>query len=433
MNTRTVELGGIVRIATRRLLGQFDYDLSLRDRSPDARRLVILYGENGSGKTTILRLLYSLLSDHASQGNRGRIGNTRFESFEVELDDGTVVTAARSRTSAPGDYRLTLVHGGTVLCDGTVVMASDGSIDSSDGTTEHFVARLRELKLSVGFVPEDRRYLVSSRLDPESIESPPPAPHRVGARRRSEPLDAAALIGVVVRLFEERIRRRVFRSARNAERGSNSVYVQVARELAAAKMGLAEYPEHYAQLVERLNEVVGRADGFAKFELIDKSGLEELLDIYVNASSQTTPSIARVLGPFVDGMLVRMKALESVRSSLDGFLTDLNEYLYLKKATFRVREGLVIRAYNGDPVPPGQLSSGERQLLLMFCALSLFDSQRRIFLLDEPEISLNIKWQRRLLSSFLGLSSSARQQLVVASHSVDVISPHQDAVWELSQ
>ncbi len=62
-----------------------------------------------------------------------------------------------------------------------------------------------------------------------------------------------------------------------------------------------------------------------------------------------------------------------------------------------------------------ELSSGERHILT-FLTLVLFEGQDRNFLIiDEPEISLNIKWQRELMSIFSTLLP--KTQIIVASHS----------------
>jgi len=61
------------------------------------------------------------------------------------------------------------------------------------------------------------------------------------------------------------------------------------------------------------------------------------------------------------------------------------------------------------------LSSGERHILT-FLSLVLFQGQDRDFLIiDEPEISLNIVWQRQLMDLFSKLVP--KTQIIVASHS----------------
>jgi len=66
---------------------------------------MLLYGSNGSGKTTILNLVYHLLHPEPYGGHRSFVGSIPFKTFRVHIADGTVVTAARSRKYVPGSYR----------------------------------------------------------------------------------------------------------------------------------------------------------------------------------------------------------------------------------------------------------------------------------------------------------------------------------------
>ena len=49
-----------------------------------------------------------------------------------------------------------------------------------------------------------------------------------------------------------------------------------------------------------------------------------------------------------------------------------------------------------------------------------------IIIIDEPEISLNIKWQRRLLSTLNYFVRDSKAQFVVATHSFEILSSHSD-------
>ena len=59
----------IRRITVNDLFGRYTYVVEPRDNS----NLLILYGDNGSGKTTILRLLFHLLSAGRTQGTALRL------------------------------------------------------------------------------------------------------------------------------------------------------------------------------------------------------------------------------------------------------------------------------------------------------------------------------------------------------------------------
>ncbi|HAV1455310.1 TPA: ATP-binding protein, partial [Enterobacter hormaechei subsp. steigerwaltii] len=54
-----------------------------------------------------------------------------------------------------------------------------------------------------------------------------------------------------------------------------------------------------------------------------------------------------------------------------------------------------------------------------------------IFMIDEPEISLNIKWQRIIINSLLDITDGANIQFIFASHSLEIISQHRHRVVKL--
>ena len=59
--TSSLPKRGLKRVEIEGLFGRYDYDLP---RKPDVlSEVAILYGDNGSGKTTILTLLFHLLSE----------------------------------------------------------------------------------------------------------------------------------------------------------------------------------------------------------------------------------------------------------------------------------------------------------------------------------------------------------------------------------
>ena len=65
----------IAKFQVKQLHGYRNLDIRLEDNT------LILVGENGSGKTTILQLLYYLLS-----GQWGSMTGYEFESIEIDID-----------------------------------------------------------------------------------------------------------------------------------------------------------------------------------------------------------------------------------------------------------------------------------------------------------------------------------------------------------
>ena len=64
----------------------------------------LLYGDNGTGKTTILNLAFHLLSSDLRRGHKTRIASVPFRNFTVTLDDQTTVFASRAPDHPTGPF-----------------------------------------------------------------------------------------------------------------------------------------------------------------------------------------------------------------------------------------------------------------------------------------------------------------------------------------
>jgi ABC-type multidrug transport system ATPase subunit len=66
-----------------------------------------------------------------------------------------------------------------------------------------------------------------------------------------------------------------------------------------------------------------------------------------------------------------------------------------------------------------QLSSGEKQLLIILLTVLIQDSKPSILFMDEPEISLNIEWQKKIIQYIRELNPNV--QVIIATHSPAII------------
>ena len=86
---------------------------------------------------------------------------------------------------------------------------------------------------------------------------------------------------------------------------------------------------------------------------------------------------------------------------------------------------------DGDLLSPYQLSSGEKQMLVILLTVLVQDNQAYALFMDEPEISLHVEWQQRLISLIRNLNPNV--QIILTTHSPAVImNGWMDAVTEVS-
>ncbi|MBQ6768575.1 MAG: AAA family ATPase [Prevotella sp.] len=85
----------------------------------------------------------------------------------------------------------------------------------------------------------------------------------------------------------------------------------------------------------------------------------------------------------------------------------------------------------GETLVPYQLSSGEKQILAILLTVLVEDQQHYILFMDEPEVSLHIEWQKRLIELILELNPNV--QIILTTHSPAVImNGWMDMVTEVS-
>ena len=73
----------------------------------------------------------------------------------------------------------------------------------------------------------------------------------------------------------------------------------------------------------------------------------------------------------------------------------------------------------GESLVPYQLSSGEKQMLVILLTVLVEDLQPTVLFMDEPEVSLHIEWQKRLIDLIVELNPNV--QVILTTHSPAVI------------
>ena len=85
----------------------------------------------------------------------------------------------------------------------------------------------------------------------------------------------------------------------------------------------------------------------------------------------------------------------------------------------------------GETLVPYQLSSGEKQMLAILLTVLVEDNQPYVLFMDEPEVSLHIEWQKRLIDLCIELNPNV--QIILTTHSPAVVmNGWVDSVTEVS-
>lgn len=88
------------------------------------------------------------------------------------------------------------------------------------------------------------------------------------------------------------------------------------------------------------------------------------------------------------------------------------------KTIVRDRNEIFFNQY-GELLPPYILSTGEKQLLVILLTALVMECRPGVLFMDEPEISLHIEWQQRLVTLIRTLNPNV--QIILCTHSPAII------------
>jgi len=78
----------------------------------------------------------------------------------------------------------------------------------------------------------------------------------------------------------------------------------------------------------------------------------------------------------------------------------------------------------------GELSSGEKQIVIVLTYICFLADTESIFIIDEPELSLHLAWQKKLTEALKKLQPDG-SQLILATHSPEIVGRYRAAVSTL--
>lgn len=164
---------------------------------------------------------------------------------------------------------------------------------------------------------------------------------------------------------------------------------------------------------------------------------EEIAKAKISSTDGENAALKRVLKLYADTLQTRNMEKLNAFQSIRNFESAVNQFLddkRLKVSDFapngnpvRWREYAYVTTSNNQHFPLSILSSGERQILTMlFSATPMSTLATGLFLIDEPELSLHVDWQRIILRELK--AQAPLRQIIVCTHSPEVGADHGQAV-----
>ncbi len=430
------------------LFGQYTYDLSLESLPvTEPNRLLILYGDNGSGKTTLLKLVFNLLGHGTKSGHRSFIFKIPFRELLVELGNGIRVSAKRT-DSLVGPFVMQIERGKEVLAQVRWISNEQGKPEVARDDRKKYRILLQELenlRIALYLLSDDRR-IRSNRYPEEKEEEGEEEKTAVLTERAvflrkylhlgrdvSREADGEEPLEDALRQTIEWATQQVLRGSSKGNEDAHAIYTDVIQRIATAVVpsSAASGSRSKEELVESLQREAQRTLAYSRFGLTNAIEIQPLIAAIQQARDSDLTTISNVINPYIDGIEARLNALQHLHDSIDSFCRIINSFYRDKEIMFDLKKGPEIKATSGAFLAPSALSSGERQLLLLFCNILVARDMNSIFIIDEPELSLNVKWQRNLVNTLVDFTKDAKIQFLLATHSIELLARHRDHVLKL--
>jgi len=187
---------------------------------------------------------------------------------------------------------------------------------------------------------------------------------------------------------------------------------------------------------------------YTQLNAID-SGVRKKINFHVDAVDETIVALAEINEKLEKepGKRVDFRSLEALRKSrkiIEMSLTaetettrifsQINKFLtiartFIEEKYFDFEGGDLVVSTKQGALGLSDLSSGEKQLLILLTEALLQKEAPCIFLADEPELSLHIEWQRMIIPAIVDLNPNA--QVIAATHSPEVASNFSDAIFDM--
>lgn len=414
----------ITRFKISKLFGYQDVDIDFNDRYK------ILVGENGLGKTTILNALYFILDKKFK-----KLNGLKFESIELVFGNKSKIAFTKSDLNffVEGRSRNQESHFFQLL---------------RDKITKDNVDTFKKIILDKNISESTKRISISEHLNKIEIKINAPTKfiydnitkfieefEAINFQKVIDVLDSNISSKILYFPTYRRIESHIetLKVKRNSH---NSIPIWEEEDFSNSnfddnlKFGMEDVKERIENLTEEIREmsllgfskITGDllsqlSNEFKNYTLknkVDNKKLQIILDRvgesiseidkeniknYIKSGDKNNKGLLYLIDKLID----LYNEQETLDVSIKNFAETCNNYLNLKQFIYDESSVSlkIFRVNSSDEIELEQLSSGEKQIVSLFSKIYLELDKSFIILFDEPELSLSIYWQQRLLTDIL--------------------------------
>ena len=144
-----------------------------------------------------------------------------------------------------------------------------------------------------------------------------------------------------------------------------------------------------------------------------------------------TEETRRILSEYVVDSEKKLEVFDNLLPRIELIRELINTRFQFKTLSINRKSGFVLIDVKKRPVALESLSSGEQHELVLFYNLLFKTKKDTLLLIDEPEISPHIAWQKKFLSDLRQIIQLSPMDIVLSTHSPQLIGGHMDLAIHL--
>ena len=425
---------GLKAIKIEGLFGKYDYNLDFRND------ITIWISENGVGKTTILTIIVAILT-----GDARTLYDINFKKISVNISNKNYIIDKQKPFSSfkekdnieyinrhmmylledlerylPRSFYLKirneLMHkryiDSSVLDEIIYRLPYDERFNND--RLDQIVHKIKDLQYSDLY---DEIYKIKDRLKEEIVFYPTYRRVEVGFERvfSTSPRKyvnrelTTKYMGFGMSDVKNRIRNLLEKLRKDANAAYIEMNANIISELLADHIG--NYIDDFGNIDVHKVDVVIKRIGEDRINNIDK-----LRPFLTSKEFNTNNSNIEFLIYYLQKLVNIYNSQEAIDKKLSKFAQVCSKYLSEKKIEYD-ETMLTMHVFDNDglKIDFDDLSSGEKQIVSIFSKVYLDVTSPCIFIIDEPEISLSIEWQKEFLRDIYDSEKVAL--LIATTHS----------------
>jgi ABC-type lipoprotein export system ATPase subunit len=134
---------------------------------------------------------------------------------------------------------------------------------------------------------------------------------------------------------------------------------------------------------------------------------------------------------YLDSRLKQLSPLTRFLNQIELFVEICNSAFGYKEITLHENKGLTVRVNIGShsqELDLSDLSSGEQQIIFLAYQLTIGAEHNALILIDEPELSLHLEWQKTFVSLLDRIGKQTKNNYLCATHSPAIVGSRVEAL-----